>query len=82
MATVQYVVMRFETSVRNIDALDTKATWLGEIRFKTSDQVLAEVIHHTRATIELELSNGQRLSCQLLQQDSKSANRWTVSLGG
>ena len=31
MATVQYVVMRFETSVRNIDALDTNATWLGEI---------------------------------------------------
>lgn len=80
VASVRYVVTRFETSTRNVDVLDSTPMWLGELRFHPDDEALAVSIFQKPATIELELSNGHRIGCRLLQQDSGNPNRWTVSL--
>jgi len=81
VANVRYVVTRFETSTRNVDVLDSTPMWLGEIRFHTDDEALAVSMFERPTGIELELSNGQRIGCRLLHQDSGNPSRWTVSLG-
>src|SRR5262245_10181397 len=81
IASVRYVVTRFETSTRNVDVLDSTPMWLGELRFHPDDEALAVSIFEKPTAIELELSNGQRIGCRLLQQDSVNPSRWTVSLG-
>jgi hypothetical protein len=81
VASVRYVVTRFETSTRNVDVLECTPMWLGEVRFNPEDEAVAVAIFQKPTAIELEFADGHRIGCRLLQQDSGNPSRWTVSLG-